>query len=198
MSVQDVTRLLSEMQEGDQQALDRLVALVYSELKAIAHNHMRHERGDHTLNTTALVHEAYIKMTGSPPDVDWEGRRHFFAVASRAMRQVLLNYAERRGAQKRGGGNEVEVFDEATFIPELDADELQDLYGALDRLAQIDERQARIVECRYLIGLSIRETANVLGVSDATVNRDWTVARLWLKREMEEMSKPHDGPSQGP
>jgi len=138
------------------------------------------------MNTTALVHELYLKMVNHPPDVDWKGRNHFFAVAARGMRQVLVNYAKARGAKKRGSGIPNASLDEAVLMPVERAEELIALDEALDRLEAMNERQAKVVECRYFSGLTIEETAAALGVSVATVNRDWTTARLWLYIEVKQ------------
>lgn len=184
MSDDDVTKLLADLQRGDDHALDRLFSLVYDELRAIAHNQLHRERPGHTLNTTAVVHEAYLKLADRPPHVDWSGRRHFFALAGRAMRQILVNYAMARKAQKRGGARVHIPFDEERIKPSLESDELMALDEALERLSAFDKRQVDVVECRYFAGLTIDETAEILGTSAATVSRDWAAARLWLNREM--------------
>lgn len=184
MSENEVTRLLADLHAGRDHALDRLFSLVYDELRAIAHKQLFSERPGHTLNTTALVHEAYVKLTDHPPKVEWSGRRHFFAIAGRAMRQILVDYAVARKAQKRGGDAVRVPFDEEWIIPSLESDALIALDEALNRLAALDERQVRIVECRYFVGLSIEETAETFGISPATVGRDWAAARVWLNREM--------------
>ena len=180
-----VTQLLIEVTEGRQGAVNELVPLIYDELRALARQHLRRERADHTLNTTALVHEAYLKLV-KLERMQWESRAHFVAIASQAMRNILVSYATRRKALKRGGGQERVSFDEDDFLPEERAEEILALDAALKRLAAMHERQARIVECRFFGGLEIKETAVVLGISPATVKRDWTVARAWLDRALRE------------
>ena len=179
----EITALLQAHAAGDAGALERLLPRVYDELRGIARNRLRRERPDHTLATTELVHEAFLKLM--PFDrVDWRGRAHFFAVASRAMRNVLVEYAERRNALKRGGGAVAFTLDEHDGATEQPVDELIALSDALRRLEQMDARQARVVECRYFGGLSLDETAAALNISPATVSRDWTFARAWLHREL--------------
>lgn len=185
-SPQAVTRLLNRVQEGDRQALDELLPLIYDELHALAHRQRRRRGGGETLNTTALVHEAYLKMVRSE-DARWEDRTHFFRVAATAMRQILVDYALRQQAAKRGGGDRPLSLDEAFFLPEEKAEEVIALDEALRRLADLDERQSHIVELRYFVGFTIPETAEALGISPATVKREWTVARAWLHREIGEM-----------
>ncbi len=185
-SPQAVTRLLHRVHEGDRQALDELLPLIYDELHALAHRQRRRRGGSETLNTTALVHEAYLKMVRSE-DARWEDRTHFFRVAATAMRQILVDYALRQKAAKRGGGERPVSLDEAFFLPEEKAEEVIALNEALSRLAELDERQAHIVELRYFVGFTIPETAEALGISPATVKREWTVARAWLHREIGEM-----------
>ncbi len=184
MSSRDVTHLLEAMEKGDEKAMHRLFSIVYGELHNVAHRALRDERPDHTFNTTALVHETYLQMVHRPPEVEWGGKRHFLGVAARAMRQILVNHAKATKAQKRGGSWSKLQFNEREFVPAAKPDELIALDEALDRLGKLDERQARMVECRYFAGLTIDETASLLGVSRATVNRDWTSARLWLNREV--------------
>jgi RNA polymerase sigma factor (TIGR02999 family) len=179
----DITRLLAAVRGGDPAALDALFSLVYDQLRALSHARRAQWAGDYTLQTTALVHEVYLKLVDQD-SMDWHGRAHFFAVASRAMRQVLVNYAEWRLAQKRGGGGVVVPLEEANPVAPEVADELLALDEALERLAGIDERRYRVVECRFFAGLTIDETAEALGVSSATVSRDWTVASAWLRREV--------------
>ncbi len=176
-----ITHLLLAWREGDRGAFDQLVPVVYSELRRLAHRYMVGERAGHLLQTTALVHEAYFRLVGL--DRNWEGRGHFFAVAAQVMRQVLVDFARRRRAGKRGGGAVAVSLDEAMVSIER-ADELIRLDDALQALAQIDARKARIVELRFFGGLTIEEAAEVLGVSHATVERDLKLARAWLQREM--------------
>jgi RNA polymerase sigma factor (TIGR02999 family) len=178
-----ITALLQEWRRGDRAALDRLTPLVYDELRALARRHLRGERHRLTLQPTALVHEAYLRLVGGG-HVPWEDRAHFFGVASRLMRQVLVDHARARQAKKRGG--------QATLVDLAGADPLEPpcgvdvlaLHEALDRLAALDATSARIVELRYFGGLTIEETAEVLETSPATVKRDWHASRAWLLREM--------------
>jgi RNA polymerase sigma factor (TIGR02999 family) len=184
----DVTQLLARWKKGDEQALHDLVPIVYDELRRLAHYHLQSERPDHTLQSTALVHEAYVRLIGSQP-VDPQNRTHFMAVASRLMRQVLVDYARTRNAAKRDGGCRVSL-DQALDLPmESDADLLA-LDRALNELARIDERQARIVELKFFGGLSSSSAASALSISRATVDREWATARLWLHREMRKSAQP--------
>lgn len=193
-SVTDTTvaRLLSDVQRGDRAALDELLPLVYEELRALAHHHRRRWQGDETLGTTALVHEAYLKLVGQGR-IQAESRVHFLAVAAKAMRHILSNYARERRASKRGGGLAPIPFDESKLtpgqaaLPLEDASELAALDEALRALEQLDPRQGNVVECRFFGGMTIDETAAALGVSARTVKRDWTVAQAWLQRKMEEL-----------
>ncbi|HEX7118335.1 MAG TPA: ECF-type sigma factor [Longimicrobiales bacterium] len=182
----DLTALLAAAASGDREAFDRAYSLVYRELHRLARAQRRRWNGDDTLDTTALVHEAYLRLAAWSPE-HWGGRAHFFAVAGRAMRQILVNYAERRRAAKRGGGRVAPldaVADEfAPIAPEV-ADEVLALHEALERLERLDPRQCRIVECRFFAGLSIEETAEALGISPATVKRDWSLASAWLYRAL--------------
>ena len=176
---QELTRLLHSLKD-DEESVRKVYPLVYNELYEMAHRQMRRERNGHTLNTTALVHEAYIKLVDYPPDNNWDGRHHFFGIAARAMRQILINYAKARNAQKRGGTYEIQSFEEEIYLTDEKAVELIHLEEALNQLEEMDERLARVVECRYFAGYNIGETAEILGVSPATVKRDWTSARAWL------------------
>ena len=182
----EVTRLLALAREGDAAALDRLLPLVYDELRALAARQRRRRGGPETLNTTALVHEAYEKLARA--EAAWNDRTHFFRVAARAMRQVLVDYARAQQAAKRGGAATPLPFETAeavgAVVPADRTDEVVALDEALDRLAALDPRQGEVVELRYFVGLTIPETADVLGLSPATVKRDWTAARAWLHREM--------------
>ena len=181
----DITVLLQAHAHGDAAALDQLLASVYDELRRIAGARLRHERAGHTLAPTELVHEAFLKLV-KIERIDWKSRAHFFAIASRAMRNVLVDYAVRRGAAKRGGGVQPLSLDETDAATEHAIDELIALEQALSRLEQVDERQARVVECRFFGGLSLEETAEALQISPATVSRDWTFARAWLHNELGE------------
>jgi RNA polymerase sigma factor (TIGR02999 family) len=182
----EVTQLLSEYRGGKREALDRLLPIVYGELRSMAARYLRAERGDHTLQPTALVHEAYVRLVGQR-DVDWQNRAHFFGVAAQIMRRLLVDHARTSRRRKRGGGD--------LKIPLEEAGELADggvggdvdlvaLDDALERLAALSPKQSRIVELRYFGGLSIEETAEVLGVSTMTVKRGWAMARAWLHREL--------------
>jgi RNA polymerase sigma factor (TIGR02999 family) len=175
---QPVTALLAKWQAGDEKALERLLPLVYEELRRIAHGHLQKERHGHTLQTTALVHEAYLRLTKEEPP-QLESRAHFFAVSANLMRRILVEYARGRRAAKRGGGRTL-TLDEATTLLKGKSTDLLALDDALNGLAQLDPRQSRIVELRFFAGLSIEDTSHVLGISPATVKRDWITARLWL------------------
>jgi RNA polymerase sigma-70 factor, ECF subfamily len=179
----EITGLLARFRLGDRDAESRLLPLVYGELRRLASGCLGRERADHTLSPTALVHEAFLRLAeGTQPD--WQDRAHFFAVAGRLMRQILVDYARRRRADKRGASFKRTSFDEAfTFSDEKSA-ELLALDEALDHLAQNDERQSRIVEMKFFAGLSVDEIAEVLKVSPRTVKREWTMARAWLHQEI--------------
>lgn len=187
----EVTALLMRLRNGEETVLDELLPTVYDELRRIAHNKLRGERKDLTLRTTELVHEAYLKLVEHNA-VEWQDRQHFFAVAARAMRQVLVDHARRRTADKRGGKNGDVPLDRVVIPGSEDVKNLVALNDALARLAEKDERAVRVVECRFFGGYTIAETADILDVSTATVERDWRAARAWLNRELapssEEMS----------
>jgi RNA polymerase sigma factor (TIGR02999 family) len=181
----DVTRLLQAAQGGDRGALDALLPVVYDELRRLAASRLRQEREGHTLQPTALAHEAWLQLVDAPR-VEWRGRAQFLAVAARAMRQVLVDHARTRGAQKRGGDlARVTLFDEAATFgrPQLD---LLALDEALETLGATEERKARVVELRFFSGLEMQEIASVLGVSDTTVENDWYLARAWLRKRLKE------------
>lgn len=186
---QPVSELLAKWRAGDEESLHHLVPLVYGELRRIARCHFRNERPDHTLQTTALVHEAYICLMKQHP-MDFQNREHFFAVSANLMRQILVQYARRRNAAKRNARNKVSLDSEMALYPNQSVD-LVALDDALNTLAKLDMQQSRIVELRFFAGLSIEETSRVLNVSPATVKRDWTTARIWLSREMC-ATLPHD------
>jgi RNA polymerase sigma factor (TIGR02999 family) len=174
---------LLEWSKGDRQSFDKLLPIVYQELRRLAQHYLRQERPDHTLQATALVHEAYLKLIDTKI-VRWENRAHFFAVTAQVMRHILVDLARQRRAQKRGGGRKL-ALDEALGVPdETEAVNLVALDEALDRLAAVDARQSRIIELRYFGGLSMEETAEVLGISTSTVKREWRMARAWLHREI--------------
>jgi len=184
-SAGEITQLLQGWRGGDRGALDALLPIVYKELRRLAHFQLRQERPDHTLQSAALVHEAYVRLVGlNPPH--WEGRSHFFAIAAQQMRQILVDYARRHRAGKRGGGEVTLSLEDAPPLSqgkEKDMDVVA-LDDALNALAQIDERKAHVVELRFFAGLNFEETAEVLKVSAVTVSRDWSTARAWLYREM--------------
>ena len=182
-SKEEVTALLEALTEGETDALDALMPLVYAELRAVAHHRLGQERSNHTLNTTALVHETYLKLV-KLDRIEWKGRAHFFALAGQAMRNILVTYAYRRKRIKRGGGVPHVTFDEAQVLTEARADRVLALDEALKELAAHNERHSRIVECRFFAGLTIEETAEVLGLSTATVKRDWRLLRAWLQRAL--------------
>ena len=182
-NVRGITRLLRNWSDGDQDALDQLFPLVYDELHRQAHVYLNRERPGHTLQTTGLVHEVYLKMIGQTPG-QWDTRFHFFAFASRIMRNILVDHARSKNRDKRGGGAlKISLADVNVKAPENDLDLLA-LDEALTRLAVVDHQQVKVVELRYFGGLSLEETAEALNVSRATVARDWNVARAWLHREL--------------
>ncbi len=178
-----VTRLLISWQSGNPEALDQLTPMVYSELRRLAHSYMSREGPDHVLQPTALVHEAYLRLVGL--DVRWHGRQHFFAVAARLMRRILIDFARQQAAAKRGGPERPIALDGLEIAIEQ-ATDLLALDDALKRLAAMDERKARVVELRFFAGLTIDETAEVLTLSHATVERDLKLAKAWLAREMDD------------
>jgi RNA polymerase sigma factor (TIGR02999 family) len=180
-----LTTWLDRLRNGDAGALDDLIPIVYEELRTLAHAQLRREDVGHTLGTTALVHEAYMRLTRRE-HLGAEDRRHFFAIAAQAMRRVLIDHARSRKRQKRGSGQTPLSLDTASFaLDDRTADEVVALDGALDRLAVAHERSARVVELRYFAGLTLDETADVLGIARKTVQRDWTVARAWLRKEIQ-------------
>lgn len=181
----DVTRVLAEIRSGKHNGLDPLLPVVYAELQHQAQRQLRRERPDHTLQTSDLVHEAYLKLD-SLEHIQWKNRAHFFAVAAQAMRRVLVDHAVRRQAGKRGGKRRRVPLDEEMLVSDAQSDNVLALHDALYELESIGERLARIVECRYFAGLSIEATAEALEISPATVKRDWTMARAWLHRKLSE------------
>jgi RNA polymerase sigma factor (TIGR02999 family) len=190
-SQEEVTRLLEALQRGDEGALDRLFPLVYDELRGIAHGQRQRWQGDYTLDTTGLVHEAYLKLVDQGR-ASWESRAHFLATAARAMRHILINHARDRRAQKRGGDQPKLSFDElsaklegAAGLSDDNADILIALDEALKKLEQVNERQSRIVECRFFGGLTIEETAAALGISTASVSRGWALAQVRLFQDVQ-------------
>lgn len=180
----EITEMLKACSGGNREAMDRLVPLVYQELHRQAHRYLSHERSNHTLQTTALVHEAYLRLI-EQRFVDWQNRAHFFGMAANMMRRILVNYANQAHRLKRGGADENLPLEEALCVASEEQDvDLLALDRALNELARLDERQANIVELRYFSGLSIEETAEVLDISPATVKRDWSMAKAWLRSEL--------------
>ena len=179
----DVTQLLADLKDGRPDSASQLIPLVYDELHRLARRQMRHERPDHTLQATALVHEAYLRLVNQRQRT-WQNRAHFIAVAAQVMRRILVDYARARRTLKRGSAPHKVPLEEALFFTEEQSDDLVSLDEALERLAQFDERQSRVVELRFFGGLTVDETAEVLGISSKTVERDWTMARAWLHGEV--------------
>ena len=186
-----VTELLQAWSEGDQAALRQLVPLVYGELRRLARGYMHRERADHTLQATALVNEAYLRLV-DVTRIRWQNRAHFFAVCARLMRRILVDHARSRRYLKRGGGGRRTSLDEALIITNEPSPDLLALDTALDALAAIDSRKSRVVELRFFAGLTVEETATVLEVSPDTVMRDWKLAKVWLLREIEGGARCHD------
>jgi RNA polymerase sigma-70 factor, ECF subfamily len=183
VSTSDVTQILLAVQDGDRDAPARLMPIVYDELRRLADHYLRQERPDHTLQGTALVHEAYLKLIDQT-QVDWQNRAHFFGVAAQLMRQILVDHARRHRSAKRGGARQKLTLDEAVDYSQSRDVDLVALDDALTALAQRDERQSRIVELRFFGGLTIEETAVALDISPATVKVDWSMAKAWLRREI--------------
>jgi RNA polymerase sigma factor (TIGR02999 family) len=182
-SSEEITQLLIDWSNGDQVALDKLMPLVYGELRQMAKRHMSRQSPGHTLQTTALIHEAFLKLVNQS-EKQWQNRAHFFGVAAQAMRAILVDYARSRRYAKRGGGARAVALDEAATVSQERAAELVALDDALKALSQIDPRKSRVVEMRHFGGLSVEETAEVLKVSPDTVMRDWRLAKTWLRREL--------------
>jgi RNA polymerase sigma-70 factor (ECF subfamily) len=176
---QHITELLNGLREGDEEARSRLITLVYPELRRIASQYMNRERVNHTLEPTALVHEAYLRIAGTQDQL-WQNRNHFFAVASQVMRQVLVDHARRHRAGKRGGGAAAVAFNESLVFDPRDAHLALEIDDALDQLAKLDPRQAHVVVCRIFGGMECEQIAEVTGVSTRTVKRDWKMAKAWL------------------
>ena len=180
----EITQLLRESSGGNREAIDRLMPLVYAELHRQAARYLRRESQGHTLQTTALIHEAYLKLIDQR-DVEWQNRAHFFAIAAQAMRRIMVDYARTKRREKRGGSDEKLPLEAAlTVAVEESSVDLIALDEALTRLAEIDSEQARLVELRYFSGLTLEETAEALNISRATAAREWNVARAWLRREL--------------
>jgi len=181
--MQPVTALLQRLADGDRAALDELLPAVYQELKDRAHGQLRRERSGHTINTTALVHEAFLKLVDQN-DAHWKNRAHFLAVASQAMRRILIDYARARLADKRGGGQPMVTFNEELYAGDRNAEQLIELDRALHKLEEFDKTQSQIVDYHFFGGLTHQEIAEVLGISVATVGREWRLARAWLSKEL--------------
>lgn len=176
--------MLKAWSGGDREAAERFMPLIYDELRRQAHRYLNRERPNHTLQTTALVHEAYLRLI-EQNSTNWQNRAHFFGLAAQMMRRILVNYAVSRNREKRGGGNVQVELDEATIIVGDNSEvDLLALDSALTRLEELDERRARVIELRYFSGLSIEETAEALSISPATVKREWNMARTWLRAEL--------------
>jgi RNA polymerase sigma-70 factor, ECF subfamily len=178
-----VTQLLQQWSHGDDSALAELTPLVYQELRRLAHHYMKGERPDHTLQTTALVNEAYLRLADQT-NPNWQSRAHFFAVAARAMRQIVVDYARSNRAQKRGGGAARIELDESAILSPEQSKEIVDLHEALERLGTLDSRKAQVVELKFFGGLNYDEIAEVLKIARMTVRRDWEFAKLWLYTEL--------------
>jgi RNA polymerase sigma factor (TIGR02999 family) len=182
-STHEVTELLIEWSNGDKAALDKLMPLIHEELRRLAHHYMSNERPGHTLQTTALVNEAYLRLVNRK-GVHWQNRAHFFAIAATLMRSILVDHARSHASAKRGGGGPKVEIDEAMIVSQERAAEVLALDDVLTKLAKFDPQQSRIVELRFFGGLTIEETAEVLDLSPATIKREWTAARAWLYREL--------------
>jgi RNA polymerase sigma-70 factor, ECF subfamily len=182
MPNEDVTVLLNRLSDGDESAPERLLPLVYEDLRRLARAYFADEKPEHTLQATALVHEAYIRLVNWE-NVSWQNRAHFFAVAAEVMRKILIDHARRKNAQKRDGGQKI-LLDEAVSFSKNKELDLVKLDEALETLEKLDKRQAKIVELRFFGGLSIEETAYILKVSETTVKREWTFAKAWFQREL--------------
>lgn len=180
---QDVTRLLTAWGEGDETALQKLVPLVYQQLHAAARRYMAGERPGHTLQTTALIHETYLRLV-NVRQIKWQNRAHFFAICAQLMRRILVDFARSRGYQKRGGGAQHVDFEQALTVGSQPEPNLVALDEALQRLAEVDKRKSQVVELRFFGGLDVKETAEVMRVSADTVMRDWKLAKVWLLREL--------------
>jgi|ERR1051326_307003 RNA polymerase sigma factor (TIGR02999 family) len=187
----EVTQLLIQWSNGDRAALDKLMPLIYEELRRLARHYMRRERSGHTLQTTALVNEAYLRLINRK-HVHWQNRAHFFAIAAQLMRSILVDHARSHAYAKRGGGAHKIALDEVMVISQQRAAEVVALDEALKQMAEIDPQQARIVELRFFGGLTIEEAAEVMGLSPATIKREWATAKAWLYHELSQSSSEHD------
>jgi RNA polymerase sigma-70 factor, ECF subfamily len=182
-SPHEITQLLAEWSDGNQTALDKLYPLVYDELHRMANRYMKRERRDHTLQTTALINEAYVRLV-EQKNVHWENRAHFFAISAQIMRRILIDHARRHAYAKRGGGAQKVSLDETAIVASDPASDMLLLDEALTRLAEMDPRRGQVVELRYFGGLNNEEIAGVLKISENTVTRDWNMARAWLYQEL--------------
>ncbi|MBP3193660.1 sigma-70 family RNA polymerase sigma factor [Natronogracilivirga saccharolytica] len=179
-----ITQLLQDYASGDSDALDKLIPVVYEKLQEMAHGRMRGENPGHTLSTNGLVHEAYLKLLKFDR-IDWQDRGHFFAISSQIMRNILVDYASRKKREKRGGHRHRISLGQEEPAADVNLDRLLSIHQALDRLAEMDERRAKVVECRFFGGLNMQETAEALGLSERTAHRDWQIASAWLKNELQ-------------
>jgi RNA polymerase sigma-70 factor, ECF subfamily len=182
-SPENISPLLRDLRNGDQDAASKLTPLLYKELRRLARNYMRRERTDHTLQATALVHEAYLRLVKQPP-TSWQDRSHFFGIAAHVMRQILIDHARGHVREKRGGAQKAVPLDEAFIFSPGQSAEVLRLDEALERLAKLDPRQSKIVELRFFGGVSVEEAAEFLKISPKTVKRDWSMARAWLRAEL--------------
>ncbi|NGP87219.1 sigma-70 family RNA polymerase sigma factor [Fodinibius halophilus] len=182
-SKSNITQLLVQASSGDQQAYDKLFPMVYNRLREIAHRQLGKEHTEHTLQKTELVHEAYLKLTDINK-LDWQNRAHFFAIATKAMRQILIDYARKKTAQKRGGQQQRISFEEGKIDLDRHAQDLIALNDLIDKMAEFDERKSRVAEMRFFTGMTNREIAEILDVSTRTIDRDWLKARSWLHKEL--------------
>jgi RNA polymerase sigma factor (TIGR02999 family) len=183
MNAARITQLLDEHASGNKEAIDSLMPLVYDKMRSMAHHRLLGERSDHTLNTTGVVHEAYLKLVRFDK-INYRSSAHFFAIASQVMRNILVDYAVRKKADKRGAGRGKVTLDDRDAPTELDLDRIISVHQALERLSEIDQRQARVVEYRFFGGLDMQETAQALDISTRTAQRDWNIASAWLHREL--------------
>lgn len=179
----DITRVLRSARSGNKEALDTLYPILYNQLRSIARQHLALEDGGHTLQKTSLVHELYLKLINQS-DIEWQDRVHFFRIASRCMRQVLVDYARKKTADKRGGKKRAITFDEDHVILEEHAENLVEINSLIEKLAQVDERRSKVVEMRFFGGMSIPEISEVLNVTPRTIDRDWAKAKLWMHNEL--------------
>ncbi len=184
MESSKITLLLQKHASGHREALDELIPLVYEKMQQMAKYRLRGEKDDHTINTTDLVHEAYLKLIDFDR-IEWQNRDHFFGIASQVMRNILVDYAVKQQAQKRGGKQQKVTLGEADCVTELNLEDVLTIHQLLEKLEKVDERQVKVVECRFFGCLTIAETAKALNISTATVSRDWEMARAWLNRELD-------------